>query len=448
VPDRRKLLALTLCGLLVRVAFLLLEPATRPIADERTWTNWAIENLVTPKVRFNPLRTHMIFYPPLYPYFIAVPYELFGTLAAVKWAQALVASLLVPAVGRVAALAFGPATGLLAAAFVAFYPDFVWFSVHFWSETLFMVLLFWAFERFFVADRTQRVSDALLAGVLWGLSILVRETALYFTPIAALRLALGWQRKRGILRGSAFLLAALVTVAPWTLRNWMVFRAFVPVSTAGSLNLFQGNARLTRQEVYDAYYAVGGRIEQHRFAQRMGIRAILDRQPLWALEKLRDEMPRFWEADSLALIHIKRGAYGAVPVRAARAAWAIVVLPYLAALALFLAGLLALPPDRDRLLLVGFLVFYNALHVVTHGFARYRLPIMPVVLMMAAWTIVEWRAGRYPRLDGRRRVAAAVVTLLAVLTLAPSFRLNYADPAFGFAAPRPPGGWSDEAPPS
>jgi 4-amino-4-deoxy-L-arabinose transferase-like glycosyltransferase len=448
VPDRRKLLALTLGGLLVRVAFLLLEPATRPIADERTWTNWAIENLVTEKVRFNPLRTRMIFYPPLYPYFIALPYELFGSLAAVKWAQALVSSLLVPAVGRVAALAFGPAAGLLAAAFAAFYPDFVWFSVHFWSETLFMVLLWWAFERLFMADRTRRLPPALAAGVLWGLSILVRETALYFTPLAALRLAFGWQRKGGILRGAAFLLAALVTVAPWTLRNWLVFRAFVPVSTAGSLNLFQGNARLTRQEVYDRYYAVGGRIEQHRYAQRMGVQAILERQPLWAFEKLRDEMPRFWEADSLALIHIKRGAYGDVPVQAARASWAVVVLPYLAALGLFLAGLLGLPLDRDRLLLVGFLVFYNALHVITHGFARYRLPIMPVVLMVAAWTVVEWRAGRYPALDLRRRLLAAALALLAVLTLLPSFRMDYADPAFGFAAPKPAGEWMDEAPPS
>jgi 4-amino-4-deoxy-L-arabinose transferase-like glycosyltransferase len=448
VPDSRKLLLLTLGGLLVRIAFLLLEPATHPIADERTWTNWAIENLVTTKVRFNPLRTHMIFYPPLYPYFIAVPYELFGGLAAVKWAQVVVSSLLVPAVGRVASLAFGPAAGLLAAAFAAFYPDFVWFSVHFWSETLFMVLLWWAFERFLVADRTRRLSHALAAGVLWGLSILVRETALYFTPLAALRLALGWRREGGVLRAAAFLLAALLTVAPWTLRNWLVFHAFVPVSTAGSLNLFQGNARLTRQEVYDLYYAVKGRIEQHRYAQRMGVKAILDRQPLWALEKLRDEMPRFWEADSLALVHIKRGAYGDVEVRYARAAWLVVVLPYLAALALFLAGLIALPLDRDRLFLVGFLVFYNALHVITHGFARYRLPIMPVVLMFAAWTIVEWRAGRYPTLSRRRRVVAAAVTLLAVLTLLPSFRMNYADPAFGFAAPKPPGEWMDEAPPS
>ena len=65
---------------------------------------------------------------------------------------------------------------------------------------------------------------------------------------------------------------AVLVVAPWTYRNWLVFHAFVPVSTAGGLNLFQGNARLTRQEVYDRYEAVHGRIEQYRFARRDGHR--------------------------------------------------------------------------------------------------------------------------------------------------------------------------------
>jgi len=55
----------------------------------------------------------------------------------------------------------------------------------------------------------------------------------------------------------------LLAVAPWTYRNWVVFEAFVPVSTAGGLNLYQGNAPLSRQQVYDEYEAIHGRIEQY-----------------------------------------------------------------------------------------------------------------------------------------------------------------------------------------
>jgi dolichyl-phosphate-mannose-protein mannosyltransferase len=431
-PTARTLMLLTLAGLAARAAFLLLEPATHPVADERTWTNWAVESLVTPRVAFSPLRTHMIFYPPLYPYFIAVPFALFHTLQAAKWAQVVVGSLLVPAVGQVGVRAFGPRAGVLAAAITAFYPDLIWFAAHFWSETLFLVLLWWAIERMMAGDASGSTGAVAAAGLLWGLAILTRETILYLTPLAALWLAWRAERALGAKRAAAFLLCAALVVVPWTARNWMAFRAFVPVSTAGGLALFQGNARLTRQEVYDRYEAVHGRIEQYRFARREGWRAIGERQPWWAFEKLREQMPRFWEADSLALIHIKRGAYGAVPPAIAGAAAVVVLAPYLAVLAGFALGVALLPLDRRRGLLLGFLVFYNALHVATHGFARYRLPVMLVVFLFAAAAYVAWRGGALAGVGGARRATAAAVALVLLLCLIPSLRMNLAHPAFGF----------------
>lgn len=440
----RRLWRLAWAGLLARVLFLLLEPRTGLVADELTWTNWAVDNLVTPKVGFSPFRTHMIFYPPLYPYFIAVPYALFHTLTAVKWLQVGVSVLLVPAVGRTGAAAFGDKVGLFAAAVTAFYPELIWFSVHFWCETLFMVLLWWAIERLIAADATGRVSTAITAGLLWGLSVLTRETALYFAPVAALWLAV--PRASGGRRwatAGAFLLTTVLTVAPWTLRNWIVFKAFVPVSTSGGLNLFQGNARLTRQEVYDLVDAVPGRIEQYRYARAMGVQAILERQPFWILEKLRDEMPNFWEADSLVLIHLKRGlgerpqGYGPVRSGWAVAVAAVVLLPYLALLVLLVAAVALVPMNRTRGMLVVFLLYYNLLHVATHGFARYRLPVMPVIFLLAGAAFVAWREKTPPPTSRLRRVLAGAVAVSLVLCVIPSFRRNLDHPAFGFAAPSP-----------
>lgn len=442
---QRRLWRLTGAGLLARVLFLLLEPPTGLVADELTWTNWAVDNLVTPKVGFSPFRTHMVFYPPLYPYFIAVPYALFHTLTAVKWLQVGVSALLIPAVGRAGAAAFGGKVGLFAAAVTAFYPELIWFSVHFWCETLFVVLLWWGVERLLAADETGRVSTAIVAGLLWGLSVLTRETALYFAPVAALWLAVPkLSGGRRWATGGAFLLATVLTVAPWTLRNWIVFRAFVPVSTSGGLNLFQGNARLTRQEVYDLVDAVPGRIEQYRYARRMGVQAILERQPLWFFEKLRDEMPNFWEADSLVLIHVKRGlgerpqGYGPVHPGWAVAVAGVVLLPYLALLALLVAAVALVPLDRTRGLLVVFLLYYNLLHVATHGFARYRLPVMPVVFLLAGAAFLAWREKTKVPSSRVRWLLAGAVAVGLLVCVTPSIRRNLAHPAFGFAAPGPP----------
>lgn len=431
--DSRALLLLTGLAALARIAFLLLEPATEPVADERTWTGWAAI-IASPRVSFSPLRMRMVFHPPLYPYFIAALYAPAKTLTAAKWAQALLGTLLVPAVGRAASLAFGRRAGLAAAAIAAFYPELVWFSVHFWAETLFMVFLWWGFERLLAADAHGGPGAAAVAGLLWGLAVLTRETVLYFTPVPALWLALGVRSGAGA-RGGGFLLAALLTVAPWTWRNQVVFQAFVPVSTAGGLNLYQGNALLSRQEVYDRYHAIEGRIESYRWAQREGLRAIWQRQPRWIFEKLRDEMPSFWGADSQAVVHIKRGAYGAVPAWAAASAAVVVLAPYLAVLALFVVGLAVLPRGRAGIVLLLFLIYYNGIHVVTHGYARYRLPALPVVFMVAGLAWAVWRERAFPAVDARRAAAVATVGLALLLSLLPSFRINIGEPAFGLVPP-------------
>jgi len=432
---RRPLLLIALAGLALRLAFLALEPATSLAGDEHTWTTWGTEVLPSAEVAFSPLRFRLIFYPPAYPYFLGVAYTLLGSLTAAKACQAFMSVALVPAVGLLGFRVFGRAPGLAAAGAVAFYPEIIWFSVHFWSETLFMVFLWWSFERLAAADG-ERAWAAMSAGLLWGLAILTRETPLYFTPAAALWLA--WRRGgAGARRGAAFLLVAALTIAPWTLRNWAVYRAFVPVSTSGALNLWQGNARLTRQEVYDEYAAVHGRIAKYEYARRKGIEAVRDRQPAWILEKLRGEMPLFWEADSLPLVHIKRGAYGDVPAWAGAVAAIVVLVPYVVVLGLFVRGVAASPFGRAPVLLLLFLAYYNAIHVATHGFARYRLPAMPVVFLFAAWGATWRRLADRRALGAGRRLLALALALVLAASVTPSLTTDWAEPSF--RAPEEPG---------
>ena len=428
---RRHLAVLTLAALAVRVAFLLTEPATRLVGDEHTWTDWA-RMFASPRVGFSPFRNHEVFYPPLYAYFLSALVGLTGSFEAAKWAQVAVGALAIPAIGRVGARAFSPRVGLWAAAVAALYLEMIWFSVHFWSETVFLTLLWWAIERLLKAEEERRAGLAVAAGALWGLAVLTRETVFYFLPFAAAWLAVRAGRG-GARRAGAFLLTSVLVVAPWSYRNWRVFGAFVPVSTSGGQNLFQGNTRIPRDETYEMVHAVKGKIEQYRYAMRMGLEAIRDRQPWWILEKLRDEMPLFWEADSLVLVHIKRGAYGAVPPAAAVAVALVVLAPYVALLGLFVIGLTRLRPTKPAVLLVGFLAYYNLIHVVTHGFARYRLPVMPVVFLVAGVGWAAWRAGELARMSGRARLVAAAMALTFAVILIPSFRLNLEHPAFGFA---------------
>ena len=175
----------------------------------------------------------------------------------------------------------------------------------------------------------------------------------------------------------------------------------MPVSTAGALNLWQGNTRLSRQEVYEEYWAVHGRIAKYEHARRRAIEAILERQPLWIFEKLRDEMPAFWAAHGQPIVHLERGAYGAgrPPARAARR-WRSSCCRTSRCSSSSWPGSPTLPRGRAPLLLLAFLAFYVLLHVAAHGYPRYRLPAMPAVFLVAAHGLVAWRAPRARRPRG------------------------------------------------
>jgi len=415
----RRLALLSAAGLAVRIGFLLLEPRAQLAGDESTWTALAFRGILLPRHAFSPFKSPILFYPPAYPYFIAAVYASLGGLTAVKWVQALAGALLVPAVGRAVSLASTARAGVFAAGAAAFYPELVWFSVHFWSETLFLVLLWWGFERLLAAHASGRTGAAAAAGLLWGLASLTRETALYFVPLAGLWLAFAPRAGTGAARrpapAAAFVAVALLSVAPWTYRNWVVFHAFVPVSTFGAHSLWQGNTRLPLEEFYRQTDSVPDPIGQYRLARERAWSAIRERQPLWLLEKLRVELPELWAPATHVSVLLDRHAYGPVGLTARSLIESVMIAPYLGILALAVWGLAALRLTPGRVLLLLFFLYYNALHVVTYGQDRFRLPVMPVLFLAAgeAWT--AWRAGTFPALTPARR---ALLFGLALLTAA------------------------------
>jgi hypothetical protein len=415
---RARLLLLSALGLLARAAWVALEPDTGPVADETMWLTWGTQVLPSADVGFSPLRLRFIFHPPAYVYFLGAAFTATSSLVAVQYVQCVIGALLVPAVGLLGRTAFGETAGLAAAGIAAFYPELVWFAAHFWAETLFTVLLWWALERLAASDTRGSAAAALGSGALFGLAILTRETVLYFVPLAASWLA--WKRPGGLRRAALLLAGSLAVVAPWTVRNYAVFDAFVPVSTAGALNLWQGNTRLTRQEVYEEHWRVHGRIAQYQHARARAIEAIVERQPLWLFEKLRSELPAFWALHAQPIVHLERGAYGTVRRPAALAAVAAVLAPYAAVLVLFVIGLLRLPPGRVPPLVLAFLLFYVLLHVAAHGYPRYRLPAMPALFLVAGHALASWRAPR-PAPDRSRLALASGAALLLALSVAPSF---------------------------
>jgi dolichyl-phosphate-mannose-protein mannosyltransferase len=426
----RTLRALALAALAVRALYLLLEPHCALSGDEPSWIELG-RRIARPAVAFSPFKSDLIFYPPLYPYLIGACHRLFGSMQSVLWVQVALGALLVPVVGRAAAFAVGPRAAVVAAALAAFYPELVWYSAHYWGETVFLLLLWAAVERTLAADATASWRVAAAAGLLWGLTTLTRELALYLVPIALVWLlrprSLGSSVRAWLVispprlaAAGSLLLATVLTIAPWTIRNAVVFRAFVPVSTMGGLNLWQGNTTLTHLQIYEVLAQVGGPVAQDRYCRRLAWETIAARQPGWAFEKLAEQMPEFWKAGSEVLDHlVGRDACGPLAPGRLAAVELVVVLPYLAVLALALVGLARLRPSAPAMFLLLVAAAYNAAHVVAYATTRFRLPVMPFVFMLAAAVVAGRSDERLEPLRGRRAILLGVLVLVAAVILAP-----------------------------
>jgi hypothetical protein len=424
-PRRRTAALLFAVAFALRAAFVLFEPPTRRVDDEPVWLGLGQDVVAT---GFSPLRNTQVFHPPLYPWFVGALVAAFGSPEAVKWAQAMLGALLAPLLFLIGTRSFGERVGLAAGALAAFYPELVWYCAHFWSEIVFVTLLWWAFERL-LASEGGDTRAAAAAAVLWGLATHTRESVLFFVPVVFWWLARG--RESGRRRAAVFLLVTAAVIAPWTVRNARITGAFVPVATRGSFNLWLGNTLRPWEEVYREHQAVeGGPIAQERHARREAWNVVLDRQPRWLLDKLVHETKAFWGVNDQIVVHLQRRAYKRQPVEANRLVASLTVVPYLAVLVLALPALASARGDRASVLLLGFVLFSLVLHAVAFASTRFRLPVLPVLFLLAGQTLDRGLVPSWRGLTASRRAVAVVVAGVLALSVGASIAETLRDPAF------------------
>jgi hypothetical protein len=95
-----------------------------------------------------------------------------------------------------------------------------------------------------------RIWASALAGALVGVGVWLRPNVVLLPPLLSLvLLAVSRNHLRGLAHAVALSLAAVAVVIPITIRNYVVFGEFVPVSTNGGLTLWQGVADAGGREV-------------------------------------------------------------------------------------------------------------------------------------------------------------------------------------------------------
>lgn len=191
---------------------------------------------------------------PLYPLFLASIYVVVGhDVQAVRFVQCLLGVALIWILYELGKHLFSPAVGLLAAVFCAGYPAFIRLGrlegpAFLMSENLFLPLFCLSILTLVHLTRRPTFFNQVTAGICLGLTTLCRATTLAF-PVALLVWLMSLRRWSFLssLRTAGWVTLAMgLVVAPWTWRNYQVFHRIVPVSTAGGINFWHGNNPFAR----------------------------------------------------------------------------------------------------------------------------------------------------------------------------------------------------------
>jgi len=306
--------------------------------------------------------------PPLYPAFLAGIYGLFGYHhLPVKLLQALIGAWMVPVLYWMGREIEGEGIGKIGATLVALYGPLISKANEVMTETVFTFLLAVMGLLLIRGMRRGGYRNEVGGGIVLGLAVLTRPVLLGFIFVLPI-LGLLWRRVRMVKKMGIASCCALVVVLPWTVRNYMVFRAFVPVSTMGGFvfsrsNSFWPDWKQERAWGVTAAFAeeIPSEIERDRYWWREGRRFIRS-HPGFYLRLVGEKFLRFW--------YVFHPRYNF---------WFGTIAPFA-----FLGMVWNVRRERWWPLYGLILFSLGMFTLVFYGCARFRLPLEPFLILFAA----------------------------------------------------------------
>jgi 4-amino-4-deoxy-L-arabinose transferase-like glycosyltransferase len=401
-----------------------------PVMDSLYHHEWALDLVAggTPG-------TDVFFRGPMYPYFLALLYKLSGSSIAVAvLMNHLISSLTAGLVYLTARELFSRSVALVAGLTVALYWVLVYMEGDLLVETLF--IFFNALSLLLLTMGIRRRHLVLLAagGLALGLATITRPSVLVFFPAVPLAIWLAWKKKPGGRRGwiaqsAVVAIACAIPILPVMIRNYKVAQAIVPVGASGGVNFYIGNNPVsdgstaivpgTRADWWGGYEDAIG-IAEKDLGRKLKLAEVSDyyfkrgfefisNRPSDATAHMLKKFQMFWGAGERAndkyiyfFWHLAKMKYVPLP-----GFWLVAPLAILGAVLLW----------RRRDELVMFYLFVGLYSIGVIAFfvnARFRLPIVPVLCMLAAYGgVYLWRAFREKQFG----VVKALVILAAAAAL-------------------------------
>jgi 4-amino-4-deoxy-L-arabinose transferase-like glycosyltransferase len=353
------------------------------------------------------------FWPVGYPATLAALYTVVGKhYEAALGVNALAGAATAVLTFFLASQVFGKKAGWLAGAAVAVFPSHVFFSSLVLTEVPYTALFIAIVLALLSMVRGNIPRWPLLVGfgLVVGYATLVRSETLLLPAVAMPFVAAQARNWRPAVIWLAWVAAGMaLVIVPWTARNAIEMRAFVPLTTNAGVNLWIGH-----HEGADGRFALAGELfaeVRDEFARegtqpdpqdletrnnQVGLREAIEFALTNPVAEVRLAGQKLWWMfnDDEEAIRWNE-THGGRPFLSSEARSGLLALSnvtYFILLASFVIGVLLWlsKPDLSGGFLLAVLGYWTAVHLVFFGDARYHFPMVPI---MAAFAALAWSVG-------------------------------------------------------
>ena len=369
---------------------------TVPIMDSEYYYNMAVDIL-----EGGYIRNEAFFMGPLYPYFLALVFGIFGkSIAIVRVLQVLGGSVTVVLTYLIGKRVFRPSVAMLGTILLVLYGAITFYEgqiLMMWLGTLLNMAALYVLYRY---QDSPGLRKYVITGVLIGLSALARANILIFLVVVVLWIFFVSRERNRPLASFVLVASTIAVILPATIHNYIASEDLVPITANGGVNFYVGNS----EEATGIFYPPKGINLVTDDAVRKYVERLLGR------EVTASELSRFWyresvrwikenPKDELLLLLRKAAMYVngyEVPqiesydvARGDHSMLRVLFVNFWMIISLGLVGIIYLLKDwRKYFLLYGYIFSFSLSIVMFFVTARYRVQISPVLVLFAAHALL------------------------------------------------------------
>lgn len=288
------------------------------------------EGILIPATEPETTGIQRLVHPPGYPILIAAVYKVLGhSKTTLTWVQLCLNALSAVLLFMLVAELLPQVIALIAGMLAAISPHLAAHSPVLLPDSLVALPILISFYLLLRARRKPHVISIIFAGLLIGFSCWLRSNAMLLAPFLGVLIFYTFEKIRRWRYATIFVVAAILAIAPVTIRNWVSYGRFIPLSLGAGITLVEGIADYDYDKRFDMPasdeegkskdakwhnrpdYEVGlwrpDGIERDRYRFSRGF-AVIRNNPMWFLSvmarraasmlRYNDNLQQGWPADT------------------------------------------------------------------------------------------------------------------------------------------------------